>query len=65
MTDGKGGTFLYVATVLQPVSHHSQASFAEEMSERARSILIVTGMFVPIVIEAVLGHDHIRGEAPS
>jgi len=57
-----GGTFLYVATVLQPVSHHSQASSSEELNGRVRSVLIVAGMFVPILIEAVLGHDH---EAPS
>jgi solute carrier family 39 (zinc transporter), member 9 len=51
-----------VATVLQPVSHHSQSSLTEEMSERVRAVLIVAGMFVPILIEAVLGHDHERGE---
>jgi len=60
-----GGTFLYVATVLQPVSQHSKTSFGEEMSDRVRAIFIIAGMFVPIVIEAVFGHDHThQGSSP-
>jgi zinc transporter 9 len=53
----QGGTFLYVATVLQPVSHHSQLSSAD-MSGKMRTVLISGGMFVPYLIGMLLGRGH-------
>ncbi|KAF8895470.1 Zinc/iron permease [Infundibulicybe gibba] len=53
-----GGTFLYVATVLQPVSHHSEVTGAREMLPSVRVLLIVTGMFIPFMLSALLGHGH-------
>jgi len=50
-----GGTFLYVATVLQPVSSQS---VAQELSRRSRVFLIVIGLFIPFVLSSVLGHGH-------
>jgi len=52
-----GGTFLYVATVLQPVSHtaHSEEN---EMSKITRALLIVSGIFLPFIIGTLLGHGH-------
>ncbi|KAF8903171.1 ZIP-like iron-zinc transporter [Gymnopilus junonius] len=51
-----GGTFLYVATVLQPVSNHSPSS--GDPHPAARVFFIATGMFVPFVLSAVIGHGH-------
>jgi len=57
-----GGTFLYVATVLQPVSHssetHSMPPEEKEMSKFSRALLMVIGMFLPFMIGALLGHGH-------
>jgi len=54
-----GGTFLYVATVLQPVSHHSSVTpAAEDMTKLTRAALMVLGMFLPFAIGALLGHGH-------
>ncbi|KAH8114531.1 Zinc/iron permease [Phellopilus nigrolimitatus] len=55
-----GGTFLYVATVLQPVSHQeSHLPSSPEMSEKVRAGLIVLGMFIPFCISLVSGgHEH-------
>ncbi|EMD40037.1 hypothetical protein CERSUDRAFT_112260 [Gelatoporia subvermispora B] len=49
-----GGTFLYVATVLQPVSSHG----SEEIGQKARLAYLVFGMFLPLAIGAVIGHEH-------
>lgn len=62
----KGGTFLYVATVLQPVSHASQAtptvsSEDKDMSKLTRSLLMVIGIFLPFMIGALFGHGHSHG----
>lgn len=55
----QGGTFLYVATVLQPVSHHSSVTpLPEDMTKLTRAALMVMGMFLPFVIGALLGHGH-------
>ncbi|OBZ68680.1 Zinc transporter ZIP9 [Grifola frondosa] len=54
-----GGTFLYVATVLQPVLGHSSAS--EDISEKARTFYIILGMLVPYSIGAIFGDDHGHG----
>ncbi|KAF8599450.1 hypothetical protein BDV93DRAFT_526110 [Ceratobasidium sp. AG-I] len=58
-----GGTFLYVATVLQPISssaagsghhHHGEA----ELKPGVRVLLTVLGMFFPLLAGSVLGHGH-------
>jgi len=51
-----GGTFLYVATVLQPVSRHSPV--AGEMRATTRVFIIVLGMFIPLMFRALFNHDH-------
>lgn len=62
-----GGTFLYVATVLQPVGGesgsggHAHAHPGEEASllgPKARVALIVLGMVLPIIITTLIGHGH-------
>ncbi|PCH39959.1 Zinc/iron permease [Wolfiporia cocos MD-104 SS10] len=52
-----GGTFLYVATVLRPVSSHGAAAEGD-ISQKARVLFTVLGMFVPFAVGAVIGHDH-------
>jgi len=52
-----GGTFLYVATVLQPVSHHSESS-ADELRPPVRVLLISLGMFFPFFLSSLFGHGH-------
>jgi solute carrier family 39 (zinc transporter), member 9 len=84
-----GGTFLYVATVLQPVrgGHGSSSEGANQTSNadgphnrsmedlhahpseddlqhlgpKTRVILIVLGMFLPIVVSSMIGHGHGHG----
>ncbi|KAH8825055.1 Zinc/iron permease [Flagelloscypha sp. PMI_526] len=51
-----GGTFLYVATVLQSVSSPSEG--AREMKDTLRVGLIVAGIFIPFVISSLIGHGH-------
>jgi len=51
-----GGTFLYVSTVLQPVSRHSPV--AGEMRATTRVFIIVLGMFIPLVFRALFNHGH-------
>ncbi|KAI0357360.1 Zinc/iron permease [Trametes cingulata] len=53
-----GGSFLYVATVLQPSLTHSHASGAEEGSSKGRLFLTIVGMLTPYCIAAILGDDH-------
>ncbi|KAF8073876.1 Zinc/iron permease [Lyophyllum atratum] len=53
-----GGTFLYVATVLQPVSGHSGSPSPGDMRSATRVFYITVGMFVPFFLSAVLGHGH-------
>ncbi|KAJ7928102.1 Zinc/iron permease [Mycena leptocephala] len=45
-----GGTFLYVATVLQDVSHSSDDSSAGDMAPPVRVSLIAAGMMLPYII---------------
>ncbi|KAJ6621820.1 ZIP-like iron-zinc transporter [Mycena sp. CBHHK59/15] len=53
-----GGTFLYVATVLQTVSHSpDDLGAAAEMRPAVRVLLIATGMFLPFVISHMLLPD--------
>ncbi|KIK26749.1 hypothetical protein PISMIDRAFT_675689 [Pisolithus microcarpus 441] len=55
-----GGTFLYVATVLQ----HSADRVPDAplstggISKVARSITLVVGMFFPLVVSQLIGHGH-------
>ena len=49
----QGGTFLYVATVLQPGKAPS-----DDISERARFLFLILGMLVPVGINTFLSHDH-------
>ncbi|KAL6297942.1 ZIP zinc transporter-domain-containing protein [Sparassis latifolia] len=51
-----GGTFLYVATVVQPV----RGSSADGLGTKTRTLLIVLGMVIPFAVGAVLGHGHGR-----
>jgi len=50
-----GGTFLYVATVLQPVKHHSPVP--GEMRATTRVFIIILGMFTPLVFR-LFHHAH-------
>ncbi|KAI0795270.1 Zinc/iron permease [Irpex lacteus] len=47
-----GGTFLYVATVLQPGKAAS-----EGVDEKLRLGLVMTGMVIPVLIGMVVGHE--------
>jgi len=62
-----GGTFLYVATVIQDVGAHShdygESLPAEEMSKLQRVSLIVGGIFLPFMFGTLLGHGHESGHA--
>ncbi|TFK24992.1 Zinc/iron permease [Coprinopsis marcescibilis] len=51
-----GGSFLYVATVLQPVSHHSSGN--GDLPRLSRVLLIMLGLFIPFALSALLGHGH-------
>ncbi|CAE6351123.1 unnamed protein product [Rhizoctonia solani] len=51
-----GGTFLYVATVLQPVSGHGNQE--GELRPGVRVLLTVLGMFFPFMAGGILGHGH-------
>ncbi|CCM05440.1 uncharacterized protein FIBRA_07659 [Fibroporia radiculosa] len=53
-----GGTFLYVATVLRPVSVYGQS---EDLGDKTRILLIVLGMFVPYAVGVIVGHEHEYG----
>ncbi|KAK0464651.1 Zinc/iron permease [Desarmillaria tabescens] len=53
-----GGTFLYVATVLQPVSGRSGSENASEIHKVMRVILIIFGILVPFTLSSLLGHGH-------
>jgi len=52
-----GSTFLYVATVLQPVSPNSPSE-DKEMNKITRALLMVIGIFLPFLVGALLGHGH-------
>lgn len=49
----QGGTFVYVATVLQPVS--SESSHTSDVSNVSRVSLIVIGIFVPFGLGVIFG----------
>lgn len=50
-----GGSFLYVATVLQPVS---QSGSGHAHAPAARVVLVIVGMLIPFTLSSVLGHGH-------
>ncbi|KAI0322028.1 Zinc/iron permease [Amylostereum chailletii] len=51
-----GGSFLYVATVLQSPSHgHVDAG---EVSRNMRVTLLLVGIFIPLLLSAMLDHHH-------
>ncbi|KAF8486597.1 Zinc/iron permease [Gautieria morchelliformis] len=60
-----GGTFLYVATVIQDIGSHSHdhgdSLPMEEMSKQQRVSLLVGGIFLPFVIGSLVGHGHDSG----
>ncbi|KAF9241162.1 Zinc/iron permease [Melanogaster broomeanus] len=53
-----GGTFLYVATVLQSVSDHAPESSPTEIHKSARTVLLMVGMFLPLLVSRLVGHGH-------
>ena len=61
-----GGTFLYVATVLQPVREETPAGAEEgspvvestKMGKTMRLFLIVVGMFTPLTMSLAIGHKN-------
>ncbi|KAF8551690.1 Zinc/iron permease [Imleria badia] len=53
-----GGTFLYVASVIQPVSGHASESPTSEIGKTVRTILLVGGMFFPVLISRLVMHGH-------
>lgn len=59
-----GGTFLYVATLLTPLSAHAHSHPGEPSTAEAdlhhwsRLTLIVCGMFIPALVAGLVGHGH-------
>ncbi|KAI0056278.1 hypothetical protein BV25DRAFT_1814346 [Artomyces pyxidatus] len=54
-----GGSFLYVATVLQPVSHEKSGGMAtEDIGPKTRTLLVTLGIFIPVVLGSFLEHHH-------
>ncbi|VDC00747.1 unnamed protein product [Peniophora sp. CBMAI 1063] len=55
-----GGSFLYVATVLQPVSHeHREAEGAADRREaKVKLALLLVGALIPLMLSTLLEHDH-------
>jgi len=59
-----GGTFLYVATVIQDVSGHSHGvemeddALPQEMGAYTRLGLLFVGMLTPLVLSSLVGHGH-------
>ncbi|KAG6377122.1 Zinc/iron permease [Boletus reticuloceps] len=53
-----GGTFLYVASVMQPVSGHASESPASEIGKTVRIVLLVGGMFFPLLASQIVVHEH-------
>lgn len=55
-----GGTFLYVATVLQHTAERApEPSLATGgINKVVRSVILVVGMFFPLVVSQLVGHGH-------
>ena len=56
----QAGSFLYVATVLQPVSHDRDRQSSEGVGTKMRILLIVLGIFTPFALGTLLDHGHGR-----
>lgn len=65
----QGGSFLYVATVISPLSdsdsHHTHAhashthpSGMEKLTQYQRLALLLAGMLLPLLLSAFIGHEH-------
>lgn len=55
-----GGSFLYVATVLQPVSSSRPSGLPHEddIGAKTRLVFIILGMFAPLLLSSLVGHGH-------
>ncbi|KAI0632504.1 Zinc/iron permease [Trametes polyzona] len=53
-----GGSFLYVATVLQPSLAHAHSTTGEEGNARGKLLLTIGGMLAPFCVAWLLGDDH-------
>ncbi|KAI0695756.1 Zinc/iron permease [Cerioporus squamosus] len=53
-----GGSFLYVAAVLQPALAHGNSLNSEVLTGRARTLLTIGGMVTPYLISLFFGDDH-------
>ncbi|KAI6114377.1 Zinc/iron permease [Pisolithus sp. B1] len=55
-----GGTFLYVATVLQHTTDRvpDPPLSTSGINKVARSVILVVGMFFPLVVSQLIGHGH-------
>jgi len=51
-----GGSFLYVATVLQPVSNHSPSP--GDLRPVSRVLLLVLGILAPLALSMIIRHGH-------
>jgi zinc transporter 9 len=56
------GSFLYVATVLQPVSRDHSSTGG--VSTRTRVFLLVLGIFTPFMLGTLLDHEHNHSPVP-
>ena len=67
--DLQGGSFLYVATVIQPLSNdaHAQGSHSSghapheetvELGKYQRTALLIVGMLGPVVLSMIVGDAH-------
>ncbi|KZV70220.1 Zinc/iron permease [Peniophora sp. CONT] len=55
-----GGSFLYVATVLQPVTHGQGETegAAGRREAKMQLALLLAGAFIPLLMSTLLGHEH-------
>ncbi|KDQ62606.1 hypothetical protein JAAARDRAFT_189904 [Jaapia argillacea MUCL 33604] len=61
-----GGSFLYVATVLQPVSDHSHPTSSGGLGRKARALVVIIGVFIPFAIAFTFDHaHHVHLESPN
>lgn len=63
--DVQGGSFLYVATVIQPLSStspeehsHSDSHDDTQLGKYSRIGLLMGGMLLPVVLSWLVGHSH-------
>jgi len=57
-----GGTFLYVATQLSPISAHAHAGEGATTDAKllpwTRLVIIASGMMAPAMVAGMVGHGH-------